>query len=86
VLEQYHDDRTDPEMLRRALNLLHDCDMDLDDMRITALRDLFTLDAEAAETYLIIERKDTRKAWVQDQLKGLGFPGEDMTILVHRLV
>jgi hypothetical protein len=42
---------------------------------MTALRDLFTLDTSSAEVYVILVRDGLRKAWIQSELKKMGFPG-----------
>jgi len=61
----------------RAIDRLHECETDLDDARMTALRDLFTLDENCAATYTVLKRESLRKAWIQVRLKEMGFPGMD---------
>jgi len=69
--------RTDEDTLRQAIDLLHESEIYLDDARVTALRDLFTLDANAANTYLVLICDDIRKAWIQKRLREFGFPALD---------
>ena len=64
------------EYTTKAINHLHECETDLDDARMTALRDLFTLDKNSAMTYTVLEAENLRKYWIQKRLKEMGFPGE----------
>jgi hypothetical protein len=49
---------------------------DLDDDQVVALVDLFRTDSSAAEAYMAIVRPTIRKAWLNKQLRLLGFPNE----------
>jgi len=66
------------EVTRRAIERLDECETDLDDARMTALRDLFTLNETPASAYLGIKRDTVRKAWIQGKLTKMGFPSEDL--------
>jgi hypothetical protein len=59
----------------KAIDRLHKCETDLDDARMTALRDLFTLDENKALVYTVLRGESLRKAWIQKRLKEMGFPG-----------
>jgi len=69
------------EYTTKAINHLHECETDLDDARMTALRDLFTLDKNSAMTYTVLEAENLRKYWIQKRLKEMGFPGEQRALL-----
>jgi hypothetical protein len=60
----------------RAIERLHECETDLDDARMTALRDLFTLDESAASVYAVIKKESLRKCWIRKRLQEMSFPGE----------
>jgi len=61
---------------RKAIDRMYECE-NLDDARMTALRDLFTLDENNALTYTAIISDNVRKCWIQKRLKEMGFPDLD---------
>jgi hypothetical protein len=63
-----------------AIERLHECETDLDDARMTALRDLFTLDERAATVYVVLTDETLRKSWIQKNLNDMGFPGESCLV------
>jgi hypothetical protein len=63
-----------------AIKRLHECETDLDDARVTALRDLFTLDERAASVYVVLTKEGLRKRWIQNNLRDMGFPGESRLV------
>jgi len=67
----------------RAIERLPECETDLDDARMTVLRDIFTLDDPAASTYVVLQRESLRKCWIQKRLQEMGFPGESTS---HQLL
>ncbi len=47
----------------------------LDHDRMVAVLDLVSVDINAADTYMSIQREDYRKAWISKRLTEYGFPG-----------
>jgi len=61
---------------------------DLDDNQVVALVDLFRTDSSTAEAYMAIVRPTIHKAWLNKQLRLLGFPNEvqgDKLVTMHSL-
>lgn len=65
---------TSPERRAKAMHLFQEQESYLSDDCIVAFIDLFRMDTAAADAYIVLKRDGVRKAWVQKQLKGLGFP------------
>ena len=59
-----------------AIERLYEFETGLDDARMTALRDLFTLDERVASVYVVLKDESLRKNWIRMTLKDMGFPGE----------
>ena len=59
-----------------AMDKVQKDEPDLDDNQVVALVDLFRTDSSAAEAYMAIVRPAIRKAWLNKQLRLLGFPIE----------
>ena len=58
----------------QAMDKVQKEEPDLDDDQVVAFVDLFRADSGAAEAYMAIVRPTIRKAWLNKQLKQLGFP------------
>ena len=63
----------------QAMDKVQTAEPDLNDDQVVALMDLFRTDSSAAEAYMAIVRPAIRQAWLNKQLKQLGFP--DQTLL-----
>ena len=63
----------------QAMDKVQMAEPDLNNDQVVALMDLFRTDSSAAEAYMAIVRPAIRQAWLNKQLKQLGFP--DQTLL-----
>jgi hypothetical protein len=65
---------TSPECQAKAMDLFQEQECYLSDDCMVAFIDLFRVDSAAADAYIALKRNGLRKAWVQRQMKDLGFP------------
>jgi hypothetical protein len=65
---------TSPERRAKAMDLFQEQESYLSDDCMVAFIDLFRVDSAAADAYIALKRDGLRKAWVQRQMKDLGFP------------
>ena len=71
--DHMHSD-TSPERWAKAMDLFQEQEYYLSDDCMVAFIDLFRVDSAAADAYIALKRNGLRKAWVQRQMKNLGFP------------
>ncbi|KAF8223584.1 hypothetical protein L208DRAFT_1411625 [Tricholoma matsutake] len=72
-LDRMHSD-TSPKHRAKAMDLFQEQESYLSDDCMVAFIDLFRVDSAAADAYIALKHNGLRKAWVQRQMKDLGFP------------
>lgn len=65
---------TSPEHWAKAMDLFQEQEGYLSDECVVTFIDLFRLDSAAAYAYIALKCDGLRKAWIQRQMKDLGFP------------
>lgn len=66
-----HRPLTDSQRKSKAMEQLHD--LNLDDVRLIAMMQLFKSDTDSADMFMAMKRESTRKTWVKSELAKLGF-------------